>query len=86
MAMLFRKLRTRGLTKTQKKFNKKASQFRVIVENALAGVKRSRCITDLCRNKSQALKDQSDVTILRIVEFIPEGSIKILWESKFLSN
>lgn len=55
--MPFRKPRTRNLTKTQKQFNKKVSRFRVRVENALAGVKRLRCITDVCRNKNEQLKD-----------------------------
>jgi hypothetical protein len=53
----FRKPRTRDLTKRQKQFNKKVSRFRVRVENALAGVKRLRCITDVCRNKNEELKD-----------------------------
>lgn len=55
--MPFRKPRTRELTERQKKFNKKISQFRVIVENAIAGVKRLRCITDVCRTKSEEMKD-----------------------------
>ena len=55
--MPFRKPRTRGLTEQQKKFNKKVSQYRVIVENAIAGVKRLRCITDVCRTKSEEMKD-----------------------------
>lgn len=53
----FRKPRTRKLTGKQKKFNKKVSRFRVRVENALAGVKRLHCITDVCRNKCEELKD-----------------------------
>lgn len=56
--MPFRKPRTRELTEKQKKYNKKTSGFRVRVENALAGVKRFRCITDLCRTKSEEMKDQ----------------------------
>jgi len=55
--MPFRKPRTRELTEKQKKFNKKISQFRVRGENAIAGVKRLRCITDICRTKSEELKD-----------------------------
>jgi len=55
--MPFRKPRTRDLTKKQKQFNKKVSRFRVRVENTLAGVKRLRCVTDVCRNKSEELKD-----------------------------
>jgi hypothetical protein len=55
--MPFRKPRTKELTEKQKEFNKIISRFRVRVENALAGVKRLRCITDVCRNKSEKLKD-----------------------------
>jgi hypothetical protein len=57
ISMPQRKPRTRDLTKAQKKSNKKISRSRVIIENALAGVKRLRCITDVCRNKSEELKD-----------------------------
>lgn len=52
-----RKPRTSELTKKQRKFNKKVSRFRVKCENALAGVKRLRCITDVCRNRNEQLKD-----------------------------
>lgn len=55
--MPFRKPRTKELTGKQKKFNKKISGFRVRVENTLAGVKRLRCITDVCRNINEELKD-----------------------------
>ena len=55
--MPFRKPRTRDLTIEQKRFNKKVSRFRVLGENALAGVKRLRCFTDVCRNKNEELKD-----------------------------
>src|SRR5216683_311363 len=58
IVMPFRKLRTKELTKKQKQFNKKVSRFRVLVENALAGVKRLRCITDVCRNKNEEFKDR----------------------------
>jgi len=47
----FRKPRTRELTSEQKAYNKKVSRIRVIGENALAGVKRLRCVSDMCRNK-----------------------------------
>lgn len=57
IVMPFRKPRTKKLTREQKKFNKKVSRFRVRVENALAGAKRLRCITDVCRNRSEELKD-----------------------------
>ncbi|MEO5570810.1 MAG: transposase family protein [Bacteroidia bacterium] len=55
--MPIRKPRTRELTHKQKTANKKVSRFRVRGENALAGVKRLRCITDVCRVKSEQLKD-----------------------------
>lgn len=55
--MPFRKPRTSVLTPKQKQFNKKVSRFRVKVENALSGVKRLRCITDVCRNKNEKMKD-----------------------------
>lgn len=55
--MPFRKPRTSDLTSAQKKYNQKVSRIRVIGENALAGVKRLRCITDVCRNKSEEFKD-----------------------------
>jgi hypothetical protein len=55
--MPFRKPRTRDLSSEQKAYNKKVSRIRVTVENALAGVKRLRCITDVCRNKNEQLKD-----------------------------
>lgn len=57
ISMPQRKPRTRDLTKAQKKSNTKISRSRVLVENALAGVKRLRCITDVCRNKNEELKD-----------------------------
>lgn len=55
--MPFRKPRTRDLSKTHKKFNTKVSRFRVRGEHAIGGVKRLRCITDVCRNKSEDFKD-----------------------------
>lgn len=55
--MPFRKPRTRDLSSEQKAYNKKVSRIRVIGENALAGVKRLRCISDVCRNKNEELKD-----------------------------
>ena len=56
--MPIRKPRTSELTKKQKKYNKKTSRVRVKVEHAIAGVKRFRCITDVCRTKSEETKDQ----------------------------
>ena len=58
ISMPLRKPRTSELTEKQKKYNKKTSQIRVKVEHALAGVKRLRCITDVCRIKNQEMKDQ----------------------------
>lgn len=55
--MPFRKPRTRELSAEQKEYNQKASRIRVIGENALAGVKRLRCISDISRNKNEELKD-----------------------------
>jgi hypothetical protein len=54
----FKKPRTKELTPKQKESNKKISRFRVRGENALAGVKRYRCVTDVCRNTNQKLKDR----------------------------
>ena len=53
-----RKPRTRELTKTQKTRNKAISRVRVKVENAIAGIKRFRCITDVCRTKIEEWKDK----------------------------
>jgi len=58
ICMPIRKPRTSELTEKQKKYNKKTSQVRVKVEHAIAGVKRFRCITDICRTKSEEMKDQ----------------------------
>lgn len=46
------------LTPAQKADNRILSAFRILVEHALAGIKRFRCLTDTYRNKSQALADQ----------------------------
>lgn len=56
--MPFRKPRTRELTDKQKVYNKRVSRFRVKVENAIAGIKRLRSLTDVCRTKSEELKDR----------------------------
>lgn len=53
----FRKPRTKELTAAQKLYNKKVSRFRVKVENTLAGIKRLRCVTDVCRMKTEEIKD-----------------------------
>ena len=48
----------RPLTPEQKADNQVISSGRIVVEHALAGVKRFRCLTDTYRNKGQALADQ----------------------------
>lgn len=53
-----KKLRTKDLTNTQKAQNKKISRVRVKVENAIAGIKRYRCITDVCRTRTEEWKDK----------------------------
>jgi hypothetical protein len=53
----YKKPRNREVTTQQKEFNKKLSCFRVRIENALAGVKLFLCISDICRNKTEELKD-----------------------------
>jgi len=37
------------------------------VENTLAGVKRFRCISDICRNRSEKLKDGLMFLSLQVV-------------------
>jgi hypothetical protein len=46
------------LTPDQKADNRVISSFRILVEHAIAGIKRFRCLTDTYRNKSQATADQ----------------------------
>ena len=46
------------LTPDQKADNQTISAGRIVVEHALAGIKRFRCLTDTYRNKSQSLADQ----------------------------
>jgi hypothetical protein len=46
------------LTASQKAENRVISSFRILVEHALAGIKRFRCLTELYRNKGRALADQ----------------------------
>jgi ribosomal protein L44E len=52
-----RKPRTRELTKEEREYNKKVSGYRVKVENAIAGVKRLRVITDVSRMRDEKLND-----------------------------
>lgn len=56
-----RKPRKKELTKFVKEQNKRKSSARVLVENALAGVKRLRIVSDVFRNKR---KDFDDTAIL----------------------
>lgn len=58
VSMPKRKPRTKDLTEFVKKQNKKKSGVRVLVENALAGVKRLRIVTDVFRNKKKNFDDQ----------------------------
>ena len=53
-----RKPRITDLTKKQKADNIKFSARRVKVENALAGIKRLRCITDVCRTRLEKWRDK----------------------------
>ena len=46
------------LTLAQKADNRVISTIRILVEHAIAGVKRFRCLTDTYRNRGQALADQ----------------------------
>jgi len=46
------------LTSEQKKYNKYVSKTRVIVENAIAGIKRYQILAQKFRNKSELLRDK----------------------------
>lgn len=59
ISMPKRKPRTRDLSEFAKGQNKKKSAIRVLVENALAGVKRLRITTDVFRNKKDEFNDQA---------------------------
>lgn len=59
VSMPKRKPRTKELTEFAKEQNKKKSSIRVLVENALAGVKRLRIVTDVFRNKKKNFDDQA---------------------------
>jgi len=58
ISMPKRKLKTKDLSEFVVKQNKKKSSVRVLVENALAGVKRLRIVTDVFRNKKEGYDDQ----------------------------
>ncbi len=59
ISMPKRKPRIKDLSLFAKKQNKKKSAIRVLVENALAGVKRMRITTDVFRNKKKEFNDQA---------------------------
>src|SRR5438128_12638636 len=54
-----KKVRGRELTAAEKAANQKLAQLRVRVEHAIAGVKRSRIVKDVFRNKKADLSDVS---------------------------
>lgn len=58
ISMPKRKPRNKDLSEFAVKQNKKKSSIRVSVENALAGVKRLRIVTDVFRNKKEEFNDQ----------------------------
>lgn len=59
ISMPKRKPRTKDLSELVVKQNKKKSSVRVLVENALAGVKRLRIVTDAFRNRKEGFNDQA---------------------------
>ena len=58
ISMPKKKPRTRELTQFAKEQNTKKSSVRVLVENALAGVKRMRIVSDVFRNRKKNFDDQ----------------------------
>ena len=54
-----KKPRGRELTAAEKHVNRKLAQLRVRVEHAIAGVKRSRIVKEVLRNKKPGLSDAS---------------------------
>lgn len=74
ISMPKRKPRTKGLSEFSVKQNKKKSSVRVLVENALAGVKRLRIVTDIFRNRKEKFNDQRTLELPFIHEaIIPES-------------
>ena len=49
----------RSVTERDQRVNRKLSRVRVRVEHAIAGVKRSRIVKDVLRNKKPDLSDES---------------------------
>jgi hypothetical protein len=54
-----KKPRGRELTATEKDANHKLARLRVRVEHAIAGVKRSRIVKEVFRNKKSGMSDAS---------------------------
>jgi len=59
ISMPKKKPRTRDITQFAKEQNTKKSSVRVLVENALAGVKRLRIVSDVFRNRKKNFDDQA---------------------------
>lgn len=59
ISMPQRKPRTKDLSETAKKRNKRKSSVRVLVEHAIGGIKRLRIATDVFRNKIKGFDDQA---------------------------
>lgn len=59
ISMPERKPRTKELSKTKLRQNKRKSAIRVLVEHAICGVKRFRITTDIFRNKLQGSDDKA---------------------------
>ena len=57
VSMPKRASRGHPLTEKDKIKNKKVSKKRVLVENAICGIKRLRCLTDVCRNIKENFAD-----------------------------
>lgn len=49
--------RKKPLTKEEKEFNRLISSYRVVVEHAIGGIKRYRCISEKLRNKKAFIDD-----------------------------
>lgn len=59
ISMPTKKSRNKELSELEKEQNKNKSSIRVLVENALAGVKRLRITTDVFRNRKKGFDDQA---------------------------
>jgi hypothetical protein len=67
--MPYRKPRTKELDEEQKGFNKKINRYRVRGENALACIKRYNCVSDVCRNTREEVKDRLMLLSCRLWNF-----------------